>query len=171
MYYVSSNADWSGLRFSFVIYQSTACISGSYQKCIIYHPTSIGATERRTQNLLSMIQRRLERLALFVWSACMYTQNLLSIIQRRSERLAFSLVIYHPTACSGVECTQNVIMYHPTPIGVTYPKFIKYDPTPIGATRAFCVECMHVYPKFIKYYPTPIGATCFFVSYISSNCL
>jgi hypothetical protein len=52
-----------------LLYQSTAC-SGSYPKFIMYHPTLIGATRafclECTQNLLSIIQRRSERLALFV---------------------------------------------------------------------------------------------------------
>jgi hypothetical protein len=43
MYYITSNADRSDLRFSFVIYESTACI---LVEC--------------TQNVLYIIQRRSE---------------------------------------------------------------------------------------------------------------
>jgi uncharacterized membrane protein YidH (DUF202 family) len=82
----------------------------------------------RTQNLLHIIQRRSERHALFVCYIsinCLLpvvecTQNLLYIIQRQSARRAFSFVIYHSTACSGV-----------------YPKFSIYHPTPIDLTCFF----------------------------------
>jgi hypothetical protein len=81
MYYISSNADRSGSRFSFVIYiyQSTACI------------------------LVEL------------------TQNVLSIIQRRSERLdvLFLLLYINQPHIAGVECTQKCIIYHRTPIGAT----------------------------------------------------
>jgi hypothetical protein len=115
MYYISSNAGRSGSRFSFVIYQSTACI-----------------LLERTQNVLYTIQRRSERLdVLFLLlyinqphiTGVECTQNVLYIIQRRSTRRAFSFVIYHSTAYSGVKCTQ-----------ILYPTCIKYHPTPIGAT-------------------------------------
>jgi hypothetical protein len=29
-------------------------------------------------------------------------------------------LLYQSTACSGVVCSQNVIMYHPTPIGANH---------------------------------------------------
>jgi hypothetical protein len=50
MYYISSNADRSDLRFSFVIYQSTASIL--LVEC--------------TQNVLYNIQRQSKRLVLFI---------------------------------------------------------------------------------------------------------
>jgi hypothetical protein len=96
----------------------------------------------RTQNLLYIIQRRSERLALFV---CYISSN----ADRSGSRFLF--VIYHSTAYwSGA-----------------YPKFIIYHPTPIGATRAFRLLYIiqlptawsGAYPKFIIYHPTPIGAT------------
>jgi hypothetical protein len=99
---------------------------------------------------------------------------LLCVIQRQSERL--TLFVW------------------------SVPKsFIKYHPTPIGATCFFfcyiSINCLKwIVPKmllciiqrrserlalfvwsvpnfFIKYHPTPIGATCFFVCFISINCL
>jgi hypothetical protein len=147
MYYISSNSDRSNSLFSFVIYQSTACI-----------------LVERTQNLLCIIQHRSERQALFFcyisinrileWSVPK-TYYVSSNADRSDSR--FSFVIYQSTAYwSGV-----------------YPKFIMYHPSPIGATRAFrllyhSTACNSgVYPKFTTQTP-PVqivhGSTAFFAS-------
>jgi hypothetical protein len=127
MYYISSNADWSDSTCFFFCYNiSINClyISGMYPKCIIYHPTPIGAT------------RRAFSFVMYQSTACILvecTQNVLYIIQRRSigaTRRAFSFFIYQSTAYSS---------------GV-YPKFITYHPTPIGATRAFCLLYINQLP-------------------------
>jgi hypothetical protein len=114
-----------------------------YPKRIKYLPTPI----------------RVTRAFCLMWSAWSVTKicakNVLSIIQRQSERLAL-FVWCGVHAC--MECTQNLypkcITYHPTPIGATrlYPKCIKYHPTPIGATRAFRLmwSAWSLYPKCIK---------------------
>jgi hypothetical protein len=46
MYHISSNADRSNSTCFFFCYISINClyISGAYPKCIMYHPTTIGAT-------------------------------------------------------------------------------------------------------------------------------
>jgi hypothetical protein len=99
-----------------------------YPKCIIYHPTPIGATcafrllyinqlpvsVECPQNLLCIIQRRLEQLD--VLFRLLYinqlpvvdrTQNLLCIIQRRSERLA--LFVCYINELPVVDRTQNLL--------------------------------------------------------------
>jgi hypothetical protein len=148
--------------------------SGAYPKFIIYHPTPIDSTYfffcyinqlptgvECTQNLLYIIQRRSERLALFV---CYISFNCLpewsvpkiydisSNTDRSDSR--FSFVIYQSTAycmewsvpkiyyiSSNADRSASrfsFVIYHSTAYqsGV-YPKFMIYHPMPIGATRAF----------------------------------
>jgi hypothetical protein len=80
------------------IYHSTAYWSGVYPKFTIYHPTPIGATHAFRLLYINQLPTGVER-----------TQNLLYIIQRRSELLALFLLLYHSTAYTGVERTQNLL--------------------------------------------------------------
>jgi hypothetical protein len=139
MYYISSNADCSDSRFSFVIYQSTAC---SGVEC--------------TQNVLYIIQRRSEWLALFVCYIsinCLYSGVYPKCIIYHPTPIgvtrAFCL-LYHSTACSGVECTQN-LLYIIQRRSERLALFVCY----------ISINCLYsgVYPKCIVYHPTPIGAT------------
>jgi hypothetical protein len=106
-YYVSSNADyWSDVLFRLLYINQLPVVEWIVPKCY-YVSSNVDRSDSR-----------------FLFGV--YLKMLLCIIQRPLERRAFSFVIYQSTACSGVDRTQNVIMYHPTPIGVT---------------PAFCLEC------------------------------
>jgi hypothetical protein len=133
IYYISSNADRSDSRFSFVIYQSTAYWSGAYPKFNIYHPMPIGAT--RAFRLLYIIQCRSERLVLFV---CYLSFNCLlewsvpkiCYISSNADRsdLRFSFVIYHPTPI-GATCAFRLLYIIQLPTGsevLLKPVFFKH---------------------------------------------
>jgi hypothetical protein len=59
-------------------------------------------------------------------------------------------LLYQSTACSGVDCTQNVIMYHPTPIGANHAFRLIYINQLPGVV---CTQ------NDIMYHPTLIGGT------------
>jgi hypothetical protein len=146
MYYISSNADWSGSTCFFYCYISINClyISGVYSRCII------SSNADRIDSLFSFV--------IYQSTACILvkcTQNVLYILQRQSERLALS-VCYISINCLYISgAYPKCIIYHPTPIGVTRRpfSFVIYESTAYWSG---------VYPKYIIYHPTPIGATCAF---------
>jgi hypothetical protein len=150
---ITSNADRSDSRFSFVMYQSTAYWSGAYPKFIIYHPTPID-------------------------SACFLFLLYQSTAYWSGAYPKF--IIYHPTPIDStcfffcyinqlpvVECTSGA-----------YPKLIVYHPTPIRATHAFLllyinqlhtgVEHTHNLLYIIQ---CRLERLTLFFCYISINCL
>jgi hypothetical protein len=186
-YYIASNSDRSDLCFSFVIYISTAYWSGAYPKFII----SSSADRRAFSITIYIIQRRSERLALFV---CYISINCL---YWSGEYPKFN--IYHPTPIGAIRAFR-LLCIHQLPIASRF-LFVIYQSTAYcmewsvpkiyyissNADRLDllflllyiiqrrlerlalfvcnipinCLYCSGEYLKFIIYHPTPIDSTCF----------
>jgi NADH:ubiquinone oxidoreductase subunit len=108
MHYITSNANHSNLRFSFVIYQSTAC-SGSYPK--MYY---ISSNADRSDLRCSFVIYQSTACISGVYPKC---------------------IMYHPTPIAATHPFH--LLYHSTACSGLYPKCIIYHPTPVGATCAF----------------------------------
>jgi hypothetical protein len=100
--------------------------------------------------LLCIIQRRSERLALFVWS----------VLKNNIK--------YHPTPI-GATCFFRSLYINQLPVVDRTQNVIMYHPTPIRATRAVCVECTQIFLlSIIQRQSDPLAFS--FVIYQSSAC-
>jgi hypothetical protein len=163
-----------GTHTLFLLYQSTTC-SGvdRSQNVIMYHPTPIGANHAFRLlyiNQLPVVEWIVPKnvtlyhptpiggtrtfFLLYQSTACSgvdRTQKcyyVSSNANRGDSNFFFSYINQLPV----VECIvpKNVVMYHPTPIGVTRTLFLLYQSTACcGVDRT---------QNVIKYHPKPIGA-------------